>query len=200
MCSFSYAGRLALIFSIQAITALSYMQTVSCQPAEKNEAASDSVLPQTAQPSHPVVPERTIPAPPAVTAGSTNSSCIPAKAPLAWRQKALALSMDKFKDKQPADGPTTRLFAAGYSETIAALTSSSAALNYKAEHLNSSAGELLLSNSDGKVRLIFCLWEQSPGKTWVAAGVDRGAGAAARKTLSDILDTASNTVTHRGRI
>ena len=108
--------------------------------------------------------------------------------------------MEKFKALPASAQSSARTFASSYSETLAALTSSCAGFNFRAEQLNSNAGELLVSSPDGKIRLVFCIWEQGGSKTAIAAGVDRGKGAAATKAINDILDSTGNTVSHRGRI
>ena len=125
-----------------------------------------------------------------------------AKASLAWRQKALKLSAEKFKSSsdQKSESPLLRSYDAIYSDVIMALSSSCSDCGFRVDKLNSNAGEILASSQDGQIRLVFSVWEQAEGKCWIYACAEKGNSAMATKNAISILDTVFNTISKRGRI
>ena len=205
MCSFSCGKTFLALLTFQSFCIVSSCQFAAAQTEDaalKTEIQTDVALPKPAEPLPPAIPQREVPIPPAV---SHNASLGEFKPPLAWRQKAFLLSMDKYKngDRDPALMPKnglTRCVASSYSDTIMALAGSCASVSYKSEQLNSNAGELLVSSPDGKTRFIFCVWEQSPAKTMISACIDKGKNSESQKVLTGILDTTYNTISRRGKI
>jgi hypothetical protein len=164
---------------------------------EDGDGASSTKSPD---PSPPLLKERNRPALPVVPVPSANSFA-QAKPALAWRQKLLKVSLEKYKS--PAVDNTAdslkRCYAANYTQTMAALSAACAAAAYKVEYINSNAGEVLAGSNDGRSRLFFSIWEQPQGKTWISAGIDRGDPTATLKSLRLILDTTGNTISPRGK-
>ncbi len=170
------------------------------ESAPISQATDDSALPKTADPIPPNLPERTLPAPPAVPIAPPGSTK-PSKPSLAWRQKATRLSLDKFKSGNAATtSPFLRSFDSSYSDCLMALAASCASNGFKVEYINSNAGEILASSFEGQNRLVFVVWEQVDGKTYINAAIDRGNASSLSKSAGIILDTATGTISKRGRI
>ncbi len=196
MCSFSYARAISLVLLFQVFTYSACAQTGEPQQASSEPAATNQeVLPKPANTMPPALPDRTVPAPPAISHTPASSQV---KQPLAWRQKALNISCDKFKQNAAAANSNQRVIIGSYSDVIVALTETCSGFSYKSEQFNSNAGELLVSN--GKSRFLFCLWEQEPSKTTIAACVEKGKNSETLKTLNAILDSTCTAFAHRGRI
>lgn len=198
MCSFSSVRAITLLLSQVIIMSLCF-QIAAAQTDTNAETSApentEETLPKPANTLPPAIPDRNVPAPPAISHISTSGQM---KQPLAWRQKALTISSDKFKSNVNALPANQRVVAGSYSDVIVSLAETCSSFSYKSEQLNSSAGELLVSN--GKVRMLFCVWEQEPSKTVIAACVDRGKTSETQKILTQILDATFNTFAHRGRI
>jgi hypothetical protein len=124
------------------------------------------------------------------------------KASLAWRQRALKLSVEKFKSSsdQKTESPLLRSYEAIYPDVLMALSSSCSDCGFHVDSLNSSAGEILSSSQDGQIKLVFSVWEQAEGKCWIYACSEKGNSATATKSALGILDTVFNTISKRGRI
>lgn len=133
---------------------------------------------------------------------SVPASLVRAKAALSWRQKTLKLSSEKFKSgaEQKTANPLLRSFDAIYPDILMALNSSCSDCGFHVDSLNSSAGEILASNQDAQIKLVFSVWEQPLGKCWIYSGVEKGNSTVASKAASTILDTVFNTISKRGRI
>ncbi|MBX9687396.1 MAG: hypothetical protein K2X27_11885 [Candidatus Obscuribacterales bacterium] len=213
MCSFSSANKALIISLFSGALQLNCLglqaQTISDDQTSRNPSAAnfandvslnDSI--KIDKPLAPALPDRSLRPAPAAVPLPTFNSISGAKASLAWRQKALKLSLEKFKDAEEAAAASAmlRYYAASFTDTLMALAASCAALNFKVLSINSNAGELLAESSDGGSRLIFSVWEQVEGKTWINAGIDRGPGASTSKAAAMILDTTAGTISKRGRI
>jgi len=196
MCSFSYARAIPLLLLFQVFTYSASAQTGEPpqSPAEPS-VSNEGVLPKPANTLPPALPDRIVPAPPAI---SHTPAISQVKQPLAWRQKALNISCDKFKQNAGVANSNQRVINASYSDVIVALTETCSSFSFKSEQLNSNAGELLVSN--GKSRFLFCLWEQEPSKTTISACVEKGKNSETLKTLTQILDSTCTAFAHRGRI
>ncbi len=110
------------------------------------------------------------------------------------------LSLDKFKSTGPEASPLCRSFDSSYADTLSALLSSLEAAGLKVEVLRSAAGEILVSSGEPSLRIIFTAWEAPSGKTWLKAGLERGDKNSGEKLILSILDTTTDTITHRGKI
>lgn len=207
MCSFSSARVKILIVGSFFLTSVGVARADLADvplesTAENQQTNNNQSISKTKDPQPPALPQRQVPAPPAVPICPSNQIQAP-KASLSWRQKTLNLSMDKYKNIA-ADSTKTnqllRLYQANYSDILIALASSCTDCGFKVDFLNSSAGELLASSADGKLRLVFSFWEQSEGKTCINAGVDQGNKIQGSKATGAILDSISNCISKRGRI
>ncbi len=114
----------------------------------------------------------------------------------------MKLAQDKYKPGGPDNASNTmlRAFSASYSDTLMALASSCTIAGFKVESINSNAGELLAVNKETNAQIVFSIWEQTDGKTWISAGINRGSSAVNSKNAIMILDTTGNTIGKRGRI
>ena len=114
----------------------------------------------------------------------------------------MKLAQDKYKAGGPdtASNSMLRAYGATYSDSLMALASSCAIAGFKVESINSNAGELLAVNKETNAQIVFSIWEQTAGKTWISAGSNRGSSAANTKNAILILDTTGNTIGKRGRI
>lgn len=179
-----------------AVACFSVFASITSGNAQTEKPPSDSssnkLLP-------PALSERSLPAPQVVS-----TPPVPAhpKAAFAWKHKAVNLSMERFQppDQARPPGPLTRSFEAPYSETFEALVLACKESGMKIESINSAAGQVLAQNKDSSGRIVFSLWEQPEGKTWITAGVDRGRIAGGTRSAQTILDAVNSTISRRGRI
>lgn len=197
--SLSQTACFALAISIMSAA---YMQNGLAQALPNQEANLETAITdavQNVQVQPPQVPERSLPKAVSSNPATVNPLLGQLKPSLSWRQKASRLAAAKFKTAL-SEGPLLRSFAANYSDTLMALVASCANLSFQVQSLNSNAGEILASSPDNQIRLIFAVWEQPAGKTWVAAGIDKGPFQAASKIVNQVFGTTGSTVSRRGRI
>lgn len=195
----------ALIFAgylIAGQTAPAGSQNISQGQGSSNQPSSvaATTTPEKAPLLPPALPDRSVPQVPAQAPAPRVPSW--AKASLAWRQKALKLSNEKFKSAsdQKTDSPLLRTYDAIYPDMLMALNSACSECGFRVDSLNSNAGEVLAISQDGQIKLVFSVWEQAEGKCWIYAGIEKGNTAAAAKNATSILDTVFNTNSKRGRI
>lgn len=155
-------------------------------------------------PDHPPVIERSHAAlmPLSEVALPTPIQPVKPKTPLAWRAKTHKLGGERFSEDSTIQvGPLCRAVDGYYLDTMQAIISACNTAGYRVTNVNKAAGELLAcNNADPNCRIVFAVWEKPAGKTWVKAGVERGAGSALTNQLSTILDTVCGTILPKGKI
>jgi hypothetical protein len=219
MFSFSSKPFLALVIlgyflSIQSISVA--QESVEEEPAPVNENVNFNmpIAPQIqddiASPEKPIVPEH----PPVVershaalmplsaVALPIPSQAVVPKTPLAWRAKSHKLGSDKYADDASVQiGPLCRNVDGSYLSTMQAIISACNNTGFRVTHANKAAGEILAVNvSDSNSRIVFAVWEKPAGRTWVKAGIDRGASSSLNTQLVSILDTVCGTILPKGKI
>ena len=149
----------------------------------------------------PPLPERNKPALPLVLTTPPGAFML-AKPALSWRQKALKLSQEKYKTRgtETANDALIRSFGSNYADTLTELAHACAEAGFQVESVSSNAGELLARNNSSSIRLVFSIWTEGQGKTWISAGLDRGHANLAVKSALLILNSIGHTSNAKGKI
>lgn len=156
------------------------------------------------KPSRPSTPEQ-IPCPPElperVPPPPSSAELPPAikqsKVSLAWRHKAMKLSLDKFKTEPILSDTYKQSYDACSADTISCLANAISEAGLHIETINTSAGEILASKNESS--FVFAIWEQN-GKTWISAGIQKNGNADKLKILQSILGSVNAFLSKRGQI